>query len=246
MNKIGLVLLATVILTLNFYTVSYAENKMQTQFKQDFLYAVQEYDEVINCSDYKLTTTDVGNLISELIAEESSMFCIDIDKITYSLTDANFVDDIYISYIFDQSEMRYAKAKINAEINSIVTLTEGHSDYDKVKIVYDYFVDNYNFSASDNQKYDIYNLFVEKQGVCSSFALAYKEVLDRLDIPCKVVVNKTRTHEWNKVYINNSWLNIDCSRGEQLKQIIDGSQYRTFLKSDTFFGSIYDTDYEVN
>lgn len=84
---------------------------------------------------------------------------------------------------------------VSDTIDEIAALTVGKSVEDKAMIVYNYFLDTYTYDNSLTN-YDIYRLFKEHKGTCCSFSLGYKAVMDRLNIPCELVVTKDNTHEW--------------------------------------------------
>ena len=68
-------------------------------------------------------------------------------------------------------------------------------------------------------------------GVCRAFAIAYKNILTKLNIPCDVVISKSMKHEWNMVQINGKWYNVDCSGAD----LLNSDRDCFFLKSDLFF-----------
>ena len=59
-------------------------------------------------------------------------------------------------------------------------------------------------------------LYESGTGVCRAFAIAYKNILTKLNIPCDVVISKSMKHEWNIVQINGKWYNVDCSGADLL------------------------------
>ena len=74
-------------------------------------------------------------------------------------------------------------------------------------------------------------IYTKKSGTCKTFALAYKEILTKLNVSCDVVVSKAMAHEWNVVKMGNAWYNIDVSGAN----ILSGNRDDFFLKSEMFY-----------
>jgi len=53
------------------------------------------------------------------------------------------------------------------------------------------------------------------KGVCASYAMAFKALADRAQLPCVYVTGATKStgegHAWNKVYLNGRWLIVDSA-----------------------------------
>ena len=55
--------------------------------------------------------------------------------------------------------------------------------------------------------------------------------MDKLDIPCKIVISEDMSHEWNEVFIDNRWQNVDITDGIRLYETGFPNAYmRAYLK----------------
>lgn len=119
--------------------------------------------------------------------------------------------------------------QILAEAKKIVssTIKPEMSDEEKRKALYDYLDKNtrYNNAALKdaeknnykhvdskfNDSFTTYGIMVKKSGVCMSYAYSYKLLCDLAKVDCMVVTGTIENcpHAWNKVKINNEWLNVD-------------------------------------
>lgn len=71
---------------------------------------------------------------------------------------------------------------------------------------------NYKHVDSEfNDSFTTYGIMVKKSGVCMSYAYSYKLLCDLAKVDCMVVTGTIENcpHAWNKVKINNEWLNVD-------------------------------------
>lgn len=195
------------------------------------------------------------------LIDTPGVFYIDITKIylmiksttrgsttTYEVSINNKENETCYNAEFGSSEqVASAIAKIEEIENSIISEAKGNT-YEKVKYVHDWLVDHveYDRSLSKANTYNIYGTLVERQVVCEGYARTLKHILDRMNIPCIIVVGeatnsegKTESHAWNYVQIDNKWYGIDVTWDDPI--IIGGGtltnnlKYRYFLKGTEVF-----------
>lgn len=134
-----------------------------------------------------------------------------------------------IKYEDTSSVTKEKQKKILTEAKKIVssTIKSEMSDEEKRKALYDYLDKNtkYNNAAlkdaeKNNYKridpefkdsFTAYGIMVKKSGVCMSYAYSYKLLCDLAKVDCMVITGTIENypHAWNKVKINNEWLNVD-------------------------------------
>lgn len=200
--------------------------------------------------------------IEALIYENPDIFFIDatnmyinIEKIT-RITGVKY--NVYInngsktSYLaegfYSKEDVEKAEAEIEQVKNQILSLVIGKSDYEKMKIVHDYLVDNVEYDTTILQSniYNIYGTLVSKKCVCEGYAKAYQYLMNELGIDNVIVIgtgtnssNQTENHAWNYVKLDNSWYAIDVTWDDPI--IIGGgklsnqSRYQYFLKGSSTF-----------
>lgn len=191
-----------------------------------------------------MTIEEISTLLTEIVSENSrtNLLCLNTSFPVIDKNSDGIIEKLELKYRYSIAELENIENETNQHINKIIKLTNGYdSNEEKIKIIYDYFIDNFVYDDT-YESYDIYSLFTKNKGTCCSFALGFKEILDEIDIPCKTVVNKDMSHEWNQVYVNNEWLNLDITRGLTLNSTgIKNARYRCFLVNDlTFLNWGYD------
>lgn len=144
-----------------------------------------------------------------------------------------FSETLHITYHDSQKTMKNKQFKTLKAARQIIasTLKAGMTEEEKRLALYNYLDENavYDDDAYENSElhdfeyvddefidaYTAYGVMVEKQGVCMSYAYAYKMLGDLAGID-NIIVTGTLDdvpHAWNKVKIGEEWLNVDATNG---------------------------------
>ena len=139
-----------------------------------------------------------------------------IYKTTYSDSDyCTFTPgDIYTES--EISEIQNAMEAGFQEVSSLIPADA--SDYEKVRIVYTYVIDNTQYQASDDDQ-SIAGVFWKKEAVCAGYAGAVQYLLERIGVPCIYVDGSTQGstegHAWNIVKLDGEYYYVDATNGDQ-------------------------------
>lgn len=122
----------------------------------------------------------------------------------------------------DKNYTNYEKDAINSKVIEIIknNITNDMNDYEKVKVIHDYIVNNTIYDKEESLKIDnnildninshkAYNVLINGIGVCNGYTDALSIFLNYLNINNFKV--STNNHIWNTLYINNSWQHIDIT-----------------------------------
>ncbi len=131
-----------------------------------------------------------------------------------------------------QSQMNSWQSQINACAN----------DEQKVKLIHDLIIQKveYNdaiydddFDEDTQYSQSAYSVFCTDLTVCAGYAQAFEMMCNSSDIDALAVTSSD--HEWNKVRVNDSWYNVDCTWDDQ------GSSYPVyydfFARNDAYYDS---------
>lgn len=125
-------------------------------------------------------------------------------------------------YSCTAEEITSRKAEIEQAATSCLTeLSADASDYEKVRFVYTWLVNNvdYDQNASDNQ--NIYSSMVGHASVCAGYAKGMQYLLSKLSVPCIYItgtLSSGGTHAWNMVQCNGKWYQVDATFGDPVFQ----------------------------
>ena len=156
------------------------------------------------------------------------------------------------SLICDKDEVESMEKELELVVNTIVNEAESlDSDYEKVKYVHDYIVNNatydyqgYEAIMNDGEVDELtgtaYGNLVNNTSVCEGYAEAFKLIMDRLNIECGVLsgigTNELATgpHAWNYVKIDDEYYFVDVTWDDPVSD--DGEQ----ILSYDYFCTNYD------
>lgn len=159
------------------------------------------------------------------------------------------------SYLKDNFNSR---TKIDGKLNLLEAMQEevarqleGYSDYEKIREVHNWMVDNieYDVDLEADEPYSISGALTEGKAVCEGYARGFKYIMDELNIPCVLVsgtgtnsAGETESHAWNYVQLNGNWYAVDVTWDDPIVigngYLSEEAKYTHFLKgSNTFFDS---------
>lgn len=143
--------------------------------------------------------------------------------------------NLKISYLYTKEEEEY----IIAEIRKIIKeqLTEGLSDYDKIKILHDYIINNTKYDvirnetgSSNYESYKATGLLKEHIATCNGYSDVFAIILSELGYDNYKVATtpeeisyESTGHVWNAICIDNKWLHIDLTWDDPVSK--DNSDY---------------------
>lgn len=114
------------------------------------------------------------------------------------------------------------------------------SDAEKVRLIHDLIVQkvDYNEEIYDTEHFDentaytqsAYSVFCKDTTVCAGYAQAFEMMCNGSGIDAVAVTSPD--HEWNKVRIDDSWYNVDCTWADMGR---GGISYLYFERNDLFY-----------
>ena len=133
-----------------------------------------------------------------------------------------------------------AKEEMQAEIDEAVeaflaSVEPGLSEYELVKVVYEYIISTteYDLESTDNQ--NIYSVFANRESVCAGFSKAAQLLLTRLGIFATYIVGDAYVpgvssepipHAWNLVQVYGEYYFLDVTWGSPVFQEGSGLAHR--------------------
>jgi hypothetical protein len=126
--------------------------------------------------------------------------------------------EFHFDYIADEEQRKRMQAEIDAAASLILNqATPEMTEYDKVKMVYDYIITNTEYDESLESDQSLYNVLVNGKGVCSGYAKATQYLLNKLGVFCLYIPGEIRGglgHAWNLVRIDGEYYFLDATWGD--------------------------------
>lgn len=141
-----------------------------------------------------------------------------------------------------------ATKKVQSQVSSWQKKIDACStDEKKVKMIHDLIIDKveYNQTLYDNNFKDedtaysqsAYSVFCTDLTVCAGYSQAFEMMCNGSEIDAVAVTSYY--HEWNKVRLNDSWYNVDCTWDDA-----DGTiYYGYFERSDNYYDTVNYSSY---
>ena len=141
----------------------------------------------------------------------------------------------------DGSARQSATQSVKNQIDTWAATANSYgTEAEKVKVIHDLIVnkvdynnDAYSSDFDDDTAYSqsAYSVFCMDKTVCAGYAQAFEVICNAVGVDCISVTSYN--HQWNKVLINDSWYNVDCTWDDQ-----STIYYNYFERSD----AVYDSD----
>jgi len=142
---------------------------------------------------------------------------------------------IYVEHFYNEDDIK----KINSEVDKIIkeTITETDDNYDKLKKVHDYIINNTKYDIDAVKKghspYDstrATGTLLEHFATCNGYTDAMAIILSKLGFKnFKVATTpdeisyESDGHIWNAVYFDNNWVHLDLTWDDPVSD--DGKDY---------------------
>lgn len=211
--------------------------------------SAQEYDQLrqdmkesfhtgqmLDISSYKLTFEEVQQIYDSLYhsgqlpwyAEENCSYVFSSDQTVSKFRPTQMNPKSYDRELYERK-----LAELIAQ-----TCLPGMTDWQMALSVHDHIV-LHTLYDEDMKKNTGYHALVEGTTVCYGYSMLYMDVLNRLGIPCQIVIcNDTGDgfgHAWNLVQLEGGWYHADLTWADPMPDMEGFVSHDHFLKTDREF-----------
>ncbi len=122
--------------------------------------------------------------------------------------------------------------------NCFAGMPGGISDYEKVKYIYEYIINDteYNLLSEDNQ--NICSVFLNGESVCMGYARAMQYLLLKQNLLCTIVngtANQGEEHAWNLLLLDGQYYHLDVTWGDDSYTVSSDSASPVGMTNYSFF-----------
>lgn len=106
-------------------------------------------------------------------------------------------------------------AAVREVIDRLVAETQGMSDWEKEKYVFDYITDNCTYSMDGTYAYTPYGTLVDEVAKCDGISLAMKWIMEEMGITCLCISGDPTVtevgHAWNMIELDGAYYCVDVT-----------------------------------
>ena len=138
--------------------------------------------------------------------------------------------NIEITPIYSEEEISKIKSEVNKIINNNIT-KDVKDDYDKIKIIHDYIINNTKYDIKNDKSIKSYNAY----GTCNGYTDLMAIFLSEMGYQNFKIATTTKTsgHVWNAVNINNEWLHLDLTWDDPVSNDNENYLYHKYFLINT-------------
>ncbi len=139
------------------------------------------------------------------------------------------------NYTHTQPEIVILQAEIDKATQQCLSgISASAGEYDKVKYVYDYIIQNTEYDLESKENQNICSVLVYGYSVCQGYAKTLQYLLERLGVNTILVTGTVGSdgHAWNMVSIDGAYYLVDATWGD--------ASYLTDLQSEAIVTVNYD------
>lgn len=234
-----------------------ADDRTYTDAQKVFLQEVYEhmtnkdteFDVVCEDSGVKWDIEDIYYVLSQI---DSPSTCDDYDYLRGNISSVECIStstgysSVTYKFKFEWLEDREQTDWVNDEVNKILddNGVMKMNDYEKVKFIHDYIVENVVYDQS-KQYFSAYDGLARGTTVCQGYALLTYRMLTQAGVRCRYIVGKYipqgaqtgENHAWNIVKLGNKWYYLDTTWDSCNFHTIpsEKNKYIYFLKGSSSF-----------
>ena len=126
---------------------------------------------------------------------------------------------IRLDFNVDSSQIDSIQAVIDeAAEEYLSSIPEGASDYQKVRLAYEYIINTTDYDLNSTQNQNIQSVFLNHLSVCAGYSRALQYLLNKAGVWCAYIEGTTgdnsEGHAWNLVKIDGNYTFVDPSWGD--------------------------------
>ncbi len=154
-------------------------------------------------------------------------------SINTTLSDSGEVT-LNVNFLYNEEEIKEIDNKVKALLKELINddLESENVDYDKIKIIHDYIINNTKYDIDnnkDNKSYNAYGALFNNLATCNGYTDLMAIFLSNMGYNNYKIATtngdaeNVEGHVWNAVEINGEWLHLDLTWDDPVSS--DGKDY---------------------
>ncbi len=234
--------------------INNVDAETQEAFNAALKDCLDNFGSEIPMKEFNLSSEVVLQLAAEFVGENPQYFYLNptsgarFSSNYYKETGIHYCSRYTPVYIEGAAEK---KAFVEQYVDGIIAnIDESMSNIEKALYVHDYLALNFAYDTtvhtdSENAIRDIYNFFLQGEGVCQAYATSYKYIMEaKLGIPTEIVTSSAMGHAWNVIQVDGNWYHVDVTWDDPEPDHQGSAMHEYFMLSDSAISAAKHHDWE--
>lgn len=227
------------------FSVNAEDTRDQTEtpmeLRDRLLYSLEHCEEEIDLYEYRIPKSEVGVVYRHLLESQPQLFYVG-GAFSYTYDPQGYLMSLFPTYLMDRETLTDSRRSMITWLNDIQTAGKTYaSDGDKALFIHDYLAENFTYSPTGEENYDVYSLLTEGHGVCQAFSLAMIALGRCMELEVDMVTSPAMDHAWNHVAVDGDIYHVDVTR--DLPTDRQGVRHERFLLCDSAMAALGYRDY---
>ena len=195
----------------------------------------------IDISQYRIPGETLRKIYPQVVNENPELFFVQ-GGCVYQMM-GGIVSNVSPDYLWGEkavnvlteeqkSQIRQKQTALEQVVNGILAQVDPDwSDLETALFLHDYLATHAQYDET-LQFRDAYTILVEGTGVCQAYTLAYRLLLNRVNITSGTVTSTSLNHIWNILLIDDKWYHVDVTWDDPTQDRIGRVTHRYFCTSE--------------
>ncbi len=165
----------------------------------------------------QISGDDFWNVYYAVLADHPEIFWIG----TSAQIETDFTGRV-VGYDFEVTVPAEARASMRQKLEEaadecIARIPSTASDYERIKMVYEYLIDTVEYRADSVDSQNMQSALLYRMSVCAGYSKAFQYILHRMGLFCTYITGQTKDggdHGWNMVRIDGEYYYVDVTWGD--------------------------------
>ena len=226
---------------LQMYTSAQSADDALADVKAALKQGLLEMKASLDISQYRISEETLGEIYPQVVNENPELFFVQ-GGCVYQMM-GGIVSNVLPDYLWGEevvneltgeqkSQIRQKQTALEQVVNGILAQVDPDwSDLETALFLHDYLATHAQYDET-LQIRDAYTILVEGTGVCQAYTLAYRLLLNRVNITSGTVTSTSLNHIWNILLIDGNWYHVDVTWDDPTEDRIGQSQHVYFCLSE--------------
>lgn len=226
---------------LQMYTSAQSADDALADVKAALKQGLLEMKASIDISQYRIPVETLWEIYPQVVNENPELFFVQ-GGCVYQMM-GGIVSNVLPDYLWGEevvneltgeqkSQIRQKQTALEQVVNGILAQVDPDwSDLETALFLHDYLATHAQYDET-LQIRDAYTILVEGTGVCQAYTLAYRLLLNRVNITSGTVTSTSLNHIWNILLIDGNWYHVDVTWDDPTEDRIGQSQHVYFCLSE--------------